>query len=116
MGADECWDIFWDCPNHCNMHYNVYNESMKYIWDETKRRANLRKHGLDFADSRKVFSGPTFTIPDSRFDYGEERFVTISLLDADAVVIVHTETATEIRIISMRKGTANEQKIFFENI
>jgi uncharacterized protein len=89
---------------------------MKYIWDEPKRRANLHKHGLDFADARKVFTGPTFTILDSRFDYGEERFVTIGLLDADAVVIVHTETATEIRIISMRKGIANEQKIFFENI
>jgi uncharacterized DUF497 family protein len=98
------------------MHNNVYNETMKYIWDETKRRANLRKHGLDFADTRKEFSGPTFTIPDRRFDYVEERFVTIGLLYADAVVIVHTETATEIRIISMQKGTANEQNIFFENI
>ena len=38
------------------------------------------------------------------------------LLDADVVVIVHTETADEIRVISLRKGTANEQKIFFENI
>jgi uncharacterized DUF497 family protein len=63
-----------------------------------------------------VFAGPTFTIPDSRFDYGEERFVSIGLLDADVVVIVHTETENEIRVISMRKGTANEQKIFFENI
>ena len=98
------------------MYNNVYNKPMKYVWDETKRRANLTKHGLNFADARKVFSGPTFTFPDYRFDYGEERFVTIGLLDADAVVIVHTETATEIRIISMRKGTANEQKIFFENI
>ena len=98
------------------MYNNVYNEAMKYIWDETKRRANLRKHGLDFANAQTVFAGPTFTIPDSRFDYGEERFVTIGLLNADAAVIVHTETATEIRIISMRKGTANEQKIFFENI
>jgi uncharacterized DUF497 family protein len=98
------------------MHNIVYNETMKFIWVEAKRRANLRKHGLNFADARKVFSGPTFTILDNRFVYGEERFVTIGLLDADAVVIVHTETATEIRIISMRKGTANEQKIFFENI
>lgn len=101
---------------HCNMHNNVYNKPMKYVWDETKRRANLKKHGLDFADARKVFSGPTFTIPDTRFDYGEERFVTIGLLDADAVVIVHTETPSEIRVISMRKGTPNEQEIFFKNI
>lgn len=89
---------------------------MEFSWDETKRKGNLAKHGLDFADARRVFSGPTFTFTDSRFDYGEERFVTIGLLEADVIVIVHTETATEIRVISMRKGTANEQKIFFENI
>ena len=98
------------------MHNNVYNKSMEFTWDENKRKANIMKHGLDFANDQTVFAGPTFTIPDSRFDYGEERFVTIGLLNADAAVIVHTETATEIRIISMRKGTANEQKIFFENI
>jgi len=89
---------------------------MKFTWDEAKRKGNLAKHGLDFADARMVFSGPTFTFPDSRFDYGEERFVTMGLLDAEVVVIVHTETANEIRVISMRMGTANEQEIFFENI
>ena len=76
----------------------------------------MTKHGLDFATVHTVFTGPTFTIPDSRFDYGEERFVTIGLLDFKVVVIVHTETPDEIRVISMRKGTANEQEIFFENI
>ena len=89
---------------------------MRFTWDENKRKANIMKHGLDFANAQTVFAGPTFTIPDSRFDYGEERFVSIGLLDADVVVIVHTETENEIRVISMRKGTANEQKIIFENI
>ena len=89
---------------------------MKFTWDETKRRSNLIKHGLDFATAHRVFTGPTFSIPDNRFDYGEERFVTIGLLDAKVVVIVHAETPDEIRVISMRKGTANEQEIFFENI
>jgi uncharacterized DUF497 family protein len=89
---------------------------MDFTWDEKKRTSNLAKHGLDFKDSRRVFNGPTFSFPDSRFDYGEERFVTIGLLESDVVVLVHTESDHEIRIISMRKGTANEQKIFFENI
>lgn len=89
---------------------------MDFTWDEKKRRSNHVKHGLDFREGRRVFDGPTFTFLDNRFDYGEERFVTIGLLDRDVVVLVHTETDHEIRIISMRKGTANEQKIFFENI
>jgi len=89
---------------------------MRFTWDEKKRTANRKKHGLDFEDAHLVFAGATFSIPDTRFDYGEERFATLGLLDADVVVIVHTETKNEIRIISMRKGTVNEQEIFFENI
>ncbi len=89
---------------------------MRFAWDEGKRKSNLKKHGLDFKKAHKVFAGATFTIPDIRFDYGEERFATIGLLDADVVVIVHTETKDEIRIISMRKGTTSEQEIYFENI
>jgi len=89
---------------------------MDITWDEKKRASNLAKHGLDFKDARRVFDGPTFTFPDTRFDYGEERFVSIGLLNIDVVVLVHTENDHEIRIISMRKGTTNEQKIFFKNI
>jgi hypothetical protein len=99
-----------------NVYNNMYNIFVRFTWDERKRKSNIRKHGLDFRKAHKVFAGATFCIPDRRLDYGEERFVTLGLLDADVVVIVHTETKDEIRIISMRKGTTNEQKIFFENI
>lgn len=105
-----------EARDDCNVYNNMYNEVMRFTWDELKQRSNLKKHGLDFRDARKVFEGPTFTIPDIRFDYGEERFATLGLLDSGVVVIVHTETKNEIRIISMRKGTENEQEIFFENI
>ncbi|HDL5502654.1 TPA: BrnT family toxin, partial [Mannheimia haemolytica] len=29
-----------------------------YTWDETKRKINLAKHGLDFADADEVLSSP----------------------------------------------------------
>ena len=32
---------------------------MRYQWDESKRRANLRKHGIDFVGIEKVFAGMT---------------------------------------------------------
>lgn len=63
----------------------MYIESVKFIWHEDKRKSNIRKHGLDFSLARKVFEGTTFTFEDCRFDYGEQRYVTIGLLD-DAVV------------------------------
>ena len=89
---------------------------MKFVWDEKKRKKTLQERGLDFADAKKVFEGATFTFEDDRFDYGERRVVTFGLLGADVVVIVHTESEKEIRVISMRKGDKDEQETYFENV
>ena len=89
---------------------------MKIVWDEAKRRANLKKHGFDFADSPAVFAGITYTIEGRRFDYGERRFVTFGMLRDTVVVMAHTETARELRIISMRKATRHEQTLYFQNL
>lgn len=89
---------------------------VRIVWDEEKRRANLRKHGLDFSDAEKVFSGITCTIEDRRFDYGEQRFVTLGVLRDIIVVMAHSETRSRIRMISMRKATRHEQVLYFQNI
>lgn len=86
---------------------------MNFAWHETKRKTNLRKHGLDFADAEQVFSGPTATTVDERSYGGEQRFNTTGLLGIKLVVITHTETENEIRIISMREAEKNEIKEFF---
>jgi len=89
---------------------------MRIVWGEAKRHTNLRKHCFDFADAEEVFAGMTCTIEDGRFDYGEQRFVTLGMLRDTVVVMAHTETPREIRIISMRKATRNEQILYFQNI
>ncbi len=53
---------------------------------------------------------------DDREDYGEQRWVTLGLLEDRVVIVVHTETEEEIRIISMRKAIKNEQRLFFRNL
>ena len=90
--------------------------SMRFTWDEKKRRANILNHGFDFVDAKEVFKGFTFTIEDDRFDYGEHRFITVGMLNDIVVVIAHTERNGGIRIISMRKATKNEQKIYAQEI
>lgn len=89
---------------------------MRFLWHEPKRQANLKKHGMDFADAERVFAGPTFTFEDGREDYSEQRWVTLGLLGAKAVVIVHIETEEEIRVISMREADKDEQLLFFTNL
>jgi uncharacterized DUF497 family protein len=88
---------------------------MRYIWDETKRQTNLRKHGLDFSDAEQVFAGPLVLIEDNRQDYGEQRMIGIGLLDCLVVLLVHIETDETIRIISMRKADTDEIDLYYQN-
>lgn len=90
---------------------------MRYSFDPAKRASNLKKHGLDLADAPQVIeSGQTVTFEDRRFDYGEERFVTLGALRDTLVAIVTSESGDRIRIISMRKADRHEQSIYRENI
>lgn len=99
-----------------DMHISMcIMKSMRYTWDETKRQANLRKHGLDFADAAEVFVGPLVLIEDDRASYGEQRMIGIGLLDCLVVLIVHVESDETIRIISMRKADSDEIDLFYKN-
>ena len=89
---------------------------MQFTWSERKRATNIRDHGLDFVDTPRVFEGFTFTFEDDRFSYGELRFETLGLLAGVPVSIVHTESEHEIRIISFRKATKREAKLYFNRI
>ena len=89
---------------------------MEFARSEAKRAANVTVHGLDFLDARSVFDGLTYTFEDDRFSYGEQRFVTLGLLAGIPVSVVHTENDHEIRIISFRKATRHESKIYFDAI
>ena len=85
---------------------------MKYEWDLAKSASNVAKHGLDFEDAEHVFAGPCVTFVDSRFDYGEERLITLGLLAGRVVLIAHAPRGEKTRIISMRKANQREQKIY----
>ncbi len=89
---------------------------MHAIWDEAKRDANLRKHGIDFADWTQIFGGITWTMADDRTHHGEERFLTFGLLGAHVVCVVHTESRETLRIISIRKATRREQTLYFQSL
>jgi hypothetical protein len=89
---------------------------MRFAWHESKRKANLKQHGLDFVDAPRVFEGVTYTFEDDRFEYSEKRFVTLGFLGDITVSIVHTENESEIRVIPFRKATRNEEIVLFESL
>ena len=88
----------------------------RFEWEEAKRKANIRKHGIDFVGAKKVFDGYTVTVEDTRFAYDEHRFITFGVLEGRVVAVAHTERGDAIRFISIRKATKNEQKSYFANI
>jgi len=84
--------------------------------DETKRRTNLRKHGIDFADAAEIFVGLTLTAEDDRVPCGERRFLTLGLLDGEVVSVAHTEQGEVIRLISIRRATKHEARFYFSQV
>lgn len=89
---------------------------MKFAWDDAKRKANVRKHGIDFADVQSIFAGYAITLPDKRLDYEEDRFITFGLVQGVVLAVAHTEETETIRIISARKATKREEEAYFSAI
>ncbi len=84
---------------------------MNIEWDEAKNRSNIRKHGLDFADAEEMFRGALIVEPDTREDYGEERWLGIGTIRGRTTAVIFTEPAPEaIRIISLRRADHEERK------
>ena len=90
---------------------------MRYEWDDSKNRANIRKHGIDFMDVPAMFQHPMVTFLDQKQYYGEERWIGIGILRTLSAVVVFTEPNENIiRIISARKATKYEEKIYRDEI
>ena len=88
---------------------------MEFEWDEEKRLSNLRKHGIDFVRACQIFEGYVVEYEDTRYDYGEEKFVAIGETRGQILTVVHTYRNQTIRLISARKATKNERKIYYES-
>ena len=90
---------------------------MKFEWDDTKNKFNIRKHGIDFNDIPELFNYPMLTLLDDRGDYEENRWISIGLLSGLVGVVVYTELEGNIiRIISARKATKREVKGYAERV
>ncbi len=87
-----------------------------FEWDEEKAKKNLQKHKINFAEAKTVFNDPfLFTFPDCDCPDKEQRFINIgNSVKERVLIIVHTERGQNIRIISCRKATRAERKVYEE--
>ena len=84
---------------------------MKIEWDEVKRLANRRKHGVDFVAAVAAFED-TNGIEANENVAGEERWRLIAMAPAGLFHVVYTERGKSIRIISVRKATRREAQAY----
>ncbi len=90
---------------------------MRFEWDQIKKLANVRKHGLSFSDAHRLFASPMLVEEDDREAYGERRWLGIGFLNGRIVVLIWTEPDEEtIRIVSMRKAQSHERKRYEREI
>ena len=54
---------------------------MKYEWDESKREANLAKHGIDFMDAEDFDLSTAIETIDDRLNYLEERWIALGFME-----------------------------------
>ena len=91
---------------------------MRFEWNEEKSIHNLQKHGISFEEAKEVFEDP-FHISklDHRFDYFEERWITLGSTKKDKILVVANiffdENGEEvIRIISARRANQKERRFY----
>lgn len=85
-----------------------------FEWDAAKARANAWKHHVTFEEAVSVFTDPLLvTFPDTEHSELEERLISIGWSDHGRILlIIHTERVDVIRLISCRKATAAERRIY----
>ena len=82
-----------------------------FEWDEEKARANVEKHGVDFAEACSVFLDLDYLLVQ---DAGhEDRFVALGYSElARLLFVVHLERGERIRIISARRASRRERTTY----
>ena len=92
---------------------------LKFEWNDEKNKINLEKHNVSFEEAKEVFLEPMHISKlDYRFDYFEERWITLGTTSKDKILVVANiffdDNGEEIiRIISARKANQKE-RIFYE--
>lgn len=83
------------------------------LWDETKRQANLDKHGLDFIDAAMVFESP-YRLDVESVRGGELRTQSFAyVFDVLAVLtVVHVARDKLLRIVSFRAASEEERTAY----
>lgn len=89
---------------------------MKFEWDPRKADINLHKRGVSFDEAGSVFLDRlALSGPDPEHSVGESRYITFGMSRLGRLLAVsHSYRRGAIRIITARRVTRGERKIYEE--
>lgn len=87
----------------------IYSPKMKFEWDHTKSETCFSQRGFDFLYAAQAFFDPNRIVrADTRYNYGEDRYQLIGMIQQRLFVVAYTPRHDAIRIISARKANRRE--------
>ena len=89
---------------------------MNFEWDPPKASANIKKHGITFDEAATVFlDAMALTGPDPDHSLDESRYISFGMSSLGHLLAVsHTYRPGGIRLISARRVTRAERKLYEE--
>jgi uncharacterized DUF497 family protein len=89
---------------------------VSFEWDQEKARANLVKHGVSFNEAETIFIDPLVGLaPDPDHSLNEDREIAAGISSFGRLLLVSfTQRGDSVRIISARKLTAYERRLYEE--
>ena len=89
---------------------------MNFDWDKDKAKSNESKHGITFYEAMTVFDDDKAVfMSDKEHSEYEERFTVLGLSENSNLLMVchcYRDRDSVIRIISARRATKPEQKLY----
>ncbi len=91
--------------------------NMDYEWDPAKAKTNLAKHGVSFEEAASAFLDPmALSGQDPDHSTDESRYISFAYSRlGQLLAISHTYRPGSIRLISARRATRVERKLYEEN-
>ncbi len=84
-------------------------KALRFTWDETKRQRNLRKHGIDFEDAKRVISTDHIVDYDLAHSQRQDRWRAMGEVSGRVIVVGYQDVdRTTVRLFTARPATKSE--------
>ena len=83
---------------------------MRITYNPAKNARNIEDRGLPFAQVRDFLWSTALIVKDDRFDYGENLYQALGLIEGRLHVVVFTPQGDAVHVISFRKANKREVK------